>query len=107
MATGVQGTTVLIDAADATSSGASGDSNAILAAVLKRDFPGRGLFPIVDAPAVQAAFAAGVGCDLEPARRHPRSRSISAGDSHRASEASVWQPDSLRIRMASVRPMRV
>lgn len=64
MATGVQGTTVLIDAADATSSGASGDSNAILAAVLKRDFPGRGLFPIVDAPAVQAAFAAGVGATI-------------------------------------------
>ena len=30
MATGVPGTTVLVDAADATSSGASGDSNAIL-----------------------------------------------------------------------------
>ncbi len=61
MATGATGTTVLVDAADATSSGASGDSNAILAAVLKRNFSGRGLFPIVDAPAVQAAFAAGVG----------------------------------------------
>lgn len=61
LATGVPGTTVLIDAADATSSGASGDSNAILAAVLKRDFSGRGLFPIVDAPAVQRALDAGVG----------------------------------------------
>ena len=64
MATGVAGTTVLVDAADATSSGASGDSNAILVAVLKRDFAGRGLFPIVDAPAVEVAFAAGVGASI-------------------------------------------
>lgn len=64
LATGVPGTTVLIDAADATSSGASGDSNVILAAVLRRDFPGRGLFPVVDEPAVQAAFAAGVGATI-------------------------------------------
>lgn len=60
-ATGVPGTTILIDAADATSSGASGDSNAILRAVLERGFPGRGLFPVVDAPAVRAALEAGVG----------------------------------------------
>jgi microcystin degradation protein MlrC len=64
MAAGVPGTTVLVDAADATSSGASGDSNAILAAALGRDFPGRGLFPIVDAPAVQAAFEAGIGATV-------------------------------------------
>jgi microcystin degradation protein MlrC len=61
MANGVPGTAVLVDAADATSSGASGDSNAILAAVLRRGFSGHGLFPIVDAPAVQTAFAAGIG----------------------------------------------
>lgn len=63
-ATGVPGATVLIDAADATSSGASGDSNAILRAVLDRDFPGRGLFPVVDAPAVRAAMEAGVGATI-------------------------------------------
>ncbi len=63
-ATGVPGTSVLIDAADATSSGASGDSNAILAAVLQRGFAGRGLFPIVDAPAVEASFAAGIGSTI-------------------------------------------
>lgn len=61
MATGVPGTTVLVDAADATSSGASGDSNAILRAVIERGYPGRGLFPVVDAPAVQAAMRAGIG----------------------------------------------
>ena len=55
------GTTILVDAADATSSGASGDSNAILRALLEAGYPGRALVPIVDAPAVRAAFAAGVG----------------------------------------------
>jgi microcystin degradation protein MlrC len=55
------GTTILVDAADATSSGASGDSNAILRALLDSGYRGRLLAPIVDAPAVRAAFAAGVG----------------------------------------------
>src|SRR5438552_3445098 len=55
------GTTILVDAADATSSGASGDSNAILRALLDAGYRGSALIPIVDAPAVQAAFAAGVG----------------------------------------------
>ncbi|MCO5222941.1 MAG: M81 family metallopeptidase [Thermomicrobiales bacterium] len=64
MATDVPGTTVLIDAADATSSGASGDSNAILRRVIERDFPGRGLFPIVDASAVQKALEAGIGATI-------------------------------------------
>jgi microcystin degradation protein MlrC len=56
-----EGTVILVDAADATSSGASGDSNAILRALIEGGYEGRLLFPIVDAPAVQAAFAAGVG----------------------------------------------
>ena len=55
------GTTVLVDAADATSSGASGDSNAILRALLGTGYDRRALIPIVDRPAVAAAFAAGVG----------------------------------------------
>jgi microcystin degradation protein MlrC len=55
------GTTILVDAADATSSGASGDSNAILRGLVEAGYSGRALIPIVDAPAVQAAFAAGVG----------------------------------------------
>ncbi|MCB0108143.1 MAG: M81 family metallopeptidase [Caldilineaceae bacterium] len=58
------GTAVLVDAADATSSGASGDSNAILAELIKQDYPGAALMPIVDAPAVAAAFAAGVGATI-------------------------------------------
>ena len=55
------GTVILTDAADATSSGASGDSNAILRALLEQGYQGRALIPIVDPPAVRAAFAAGVG----------------------------------------------
>jgi microcystin degradation protein MlrC len=56
-----RGTVVLMDAADATSSGASGDSNAILRALLAAGYQGRALVPIVDPPAVAAAAAAGVG----------------------------------------------
>ena len=55
------GTVALVDAADATSSGASGDSNAILRQLKEAGCKHRVLLPIVDAPAVQAAFAAGVG----------------------------------------------
>jgi microcystin degradation protein MlrC len=74
-----KGTTILVDAADATSSGASGDSNAILRALIEAGYRGSALAPIVDAPAVRAAFAAGVGQTisvtvggaLDPARFTP------------------------------------
>jgi microcystin degradation protein MlrC len=56
-----KGTVILTDAADATSSGASGDSNAILCTLLEQGYQGRALIPIVDPPAVRAAFATGVG----------------------------------------------
>lgn len=59
------GTVVLVDAADATSSGASGDSNAILRALIEGGYRKRVLAPVVDAPAVRAAFAAGVGATIE------------------------------------------
>jgi microcystin degradation protein MlrC len=55
------GTTILVDAADATSSGASGDSNAVLRALVDVGYTKRALLPIVDQPAVVAAFRAGVG----------------------------------------------
>ena len=55
------GTVVLVDAADATSSGASGDSNAILRALLDAGYAGTALIPIVDPAAVDAALRAGVG----------------------------------------------
>jgi microcystin degradation protein MlrC len=59
-----KGTVVLVDAADAPSSGASGDSNAVLRALIEPDYRGRCLLPIVDAPAVRAAFKAGVGATI-------------------------------------------
>jgi microcystin degradation protein MlrC len=61
LATKTKGTTVLMDAADATSSGASGDSNAIIRGVVDYGYRGRVLAPVVDPGAVRAAFAAGVG----------------------------------------------
>jgi microcystin degradation protein MlrC len=59
------GTVILVDAADATSSGASGDSNAILRALIEGNYPGRALVPVVDAPAVSAALQAGVGGTIQ------------------------------------------
>ena len=58
------GTVIFTDAADAPSSGAPGDSNAILRGLLEAGYRGRALLPIVDAPAVAAAAAAGVGSSL-------------------------------------------
>lgn len=60
-----KGTVAMVDAADATSSGASGDSNAILRALLDTNYQGRVLAPIVDPAAVEAAFAAGVGATVQ------------------------------------------
>jgi len=59
-----EGTVVLVDAADATSSGASGDSTAILRALLDAGYEGRALLPMVDAPAVAGAMRAGIGATI-------------------------------------------
>jgi microcystin degradation protein MlrC len=59
-----KGTVILKDAADATSSGASGDSAIIVGELLKAGYKGRILAPVVDEPAVQAAIAAGVGNEV-------------------------------------------
>lgn len=58
------GLVVFSDAADATASGAAGDSNAILKGLLEADFSKRTLIPVVDAPAVSAAFDAGVSEEI-------------------------------------------
>ena len=55
------GTVAMVDAADATSSGASGDSNVILKGLMDAGYRRSALIPIVDPPAVDAAFKAGVG----------------------------------------------
>ena len=73
------GPVVFTDAADATSSGATGDSNAILRGLRDAGYPGRVLAQIVDAPAAAAAHAAGVGAtirvalggSIDPARYPP------------------------------------
>ncbi|GMV84045.1 MAG: hypothetical protein AMXMBFR7_52290 [Planctomycetota bacterium] len=56
-----QGPLLLMDAADAPSSGASGDGNSILREVMRQKVRQSFLIPIIDASAVQAAMAAGVG----------------------------------------------
>lgn len=61
------GTVIFVDAADATSSGAPGDSNAILRGLVEQGYPRRALIPLVDPPAVRAAFAAGVGATIQTA----------------------------------------
>lgn len=64
LAKGMPGTVVFTDAADATSSGASGDSNVLIKALRDGGYQGRVLAQIVDAPAAAAAHAAGVGKTL-------------------------------------------
>ncbi len=59
-----RGTIALVDAADATSSGASGDSNVILRSLMSAGYSGRTLIPIVDKETVQAAFTAGIGAKI-------------------------------------------
>jgi microcystin degradation protein MlrC len=58
------GPLLFTDAADATSSGATGDSNTIIAALKKASYPGRVLAQIVDPNAASAAHAAGVGASV-------------------------------------------
>ncbi|MBN9453316.1 MAG: M81 family metallopeptidase [Bosea sp.] len=61
----IDGPVIFTDAADATSSGASGDSNLILAALRKAGYGKRVLAQIVDAPAAAAAHKAGIGATIE------------------------------------------
>lgn len=97
------GTIILTDAADATSSGASGDSVAVVAALLDDGYAGRVLAPVVDALAVRAAMAAGVGKTvpvslggtLDPGRFTPlsttaRVRTLSDGRFWEESHGTIW-----------------
>lgn len=61
LAKGMPGTVLFTDAADATSSGASGNSNVLVKALRDGGYRGRALAQIVDAPAAAAAHKAGVG----------------------------------------------
>ena len=60
----IDGPVIFTDAADATSSGASGDSNAIIKALQAAGYGKRVLVQIVDAPAAAAAHKAGVGTEV-------------------------------------------
>ncbi|MHA1564255.1 MAG: M81 family metallopeptidase [Alphaproteobacteria bacterium] len=61
----IAGPVVFTDAADATSSGATGDSNAILRALIEAEYPKRVLAQIVDPAAAAAAHKAGVGSEID------------------------------------------
>lgn len=61
----ISGPVGFTDAADATSSGASGDSNLILAALMDQDYNKNVLLQIVDASAAAAAHASGVGATID------------------------------------------
>ena len=116
------GTIALVDAADATSSGASGDSNAILRKLIETGYKGRALIPIVDAPAVRQAFEAGVGKTisttvggtLDPKRFQPlpitvkvrlladgRFRSESFGEEWFAGPTAVLEADNFTLVVSS------
>ena len=60
----IEGPVLFTDAADATSSGASGDSNELLKALQAGRYSKRVLAQIVDAGAAEAAHAAGVGATI-------------------------------------------
>ncbi len=60
-AASMAGSVAFTDAADAPSSGASGDSNAIVSEMIRVDYPHTILAPLVDAPAAAKAHELGVG----------------------------------------------
>ena len=116
------GTIALVDAADVTSSGASGDSNAILRKLMEAGYTGRTLLPIVDATAVKVAFAAGIGARIQttvggtrdPNRFQPlsitatvrllsdgRFRSESFGEEWLAGPTAVLEADNFTIVVSS------
>ena len=61
----IAGPVLFTDAPDATSSGATGDSNLILRGLIDAGYPRRVLAQIVDAAAAAAAHKAGVGATIE------------------------------------------
>jgi microcystin degradation protein MlrC len=116
------GTIALVDAADATSSGASGDSNAVLRTLMESGYRGRTLLPLVDEPAVTASFAAGIGATinvsvggtLDPARFQPleitatvrllsdgRFRSESFGEEWVAGPTAVLEAENFTLVVSS------
>ena len=60
-----EGIVVLSDTGDSAAGGATGDSNLILAEMIRQQVSGTALVPMVDAPAALAAAKAGVGATIE------------------------------------------
>jgi microcystin degradation protein MlrC len=60
----MEGPVIFTDAADATSSGATGDSNVILKGLISAKYPKRVLVQIVDAAAAKTAAQAGIGAKV-------------------------------------------
>ena len=102
-ASDVRGTVIFYDPADATSSGASGDSNAILCGLLDAGYRGKALLPVVDPGAVADARSAGVGAVIEttiggaldpgrfsPVRLKARVLSLSGGEFINESHGTSW-----------------
>lgn len=56
---------IVVDFADSTNAGAAGDSAYVLERILALDSPVRAAHILIDRPAVDAAFAAGVGAELD------------------------------------------
>jgi microcystin degradation protein MlrC len=114
LAKGTQGTVIFTDAADATSSGASGDSNAALRALITGGYQGTILAPVVDAPAAAAAFQAGVGQTIRvtvggaldsrrfrPLEIEARVRLFSDGYFVNESHGSVWYAGDTAVLQAA------
>ncbi|HUQ92366.1 MAG TPA: M81 family metallopeptidase [Bryobacteraceae bacterium] len=110
LAAAATGHVVLVDAADATSSGASGDSNAILRALLEAGYRRSVLLPVVDAPAVEQAFRAGVGKTIRvpiggtldrgrfsPVELEARVRMLSDGRFRNESHGGIWNSGSTAV----------
>ncbi|HEY1859975.1 MAG TPA: M81 family metallopeptidase, partial [Gemmataceae bacterium] len=88
------GLCVLSDSADATTSGAAGDSNWVLRELLKYDWPGPALVTLVDPEVVADASRLGVGAELTAALGGKRDRRFS-------------QPITLTTRIAGLFDARV
>jgi microcystin degradation protein MlrC len=92
----ITGPVVFTDAADATSSGASGDSNALIKALHQSGYRRRVLAQIVDPPAAAEAHRAGVGASVE----------VTLGGAHDRARFAPW-PVSAEVALLSNGKARV
>jgi microcystin degradation protein MlrC len=92
----ITGPVVFTDAADATSSGASGDSNALIKALHQSGYRRRVLAQIVDPAAAAEAHRAGVGASVE----------VTLGGAHDRARFAPW-PVSAEVALLSNGKARV